>query len=154
LAIPTTVELVLIITISGLIAISVYILYLVDKLLSRVETLEETISSSQASRSMPEDLEAALKQTSTTFSEQIGAINDVLGSTGKDIDSINSKIASFLKDLSATGEHLVTLERKVSENSKETMRISRDVAAVVRNLEQLEKETELLVTRQQLTEEF
>ena len=154
MAIPITVELVLIVTISGLIAISVYILYLVDKLLSRIETLEETISSSQASRSMPEDLEAALKQSSAAFSEQFLAVNEVLGSTGKDIDSINSKIASFLKDLSATREQLVTLERKVSENSKETGNLRRDVAAVVGNLEQLEKETNLLATRQQLTEEF
>ncbi|HXQ92790.1 MAG TPA: hypothetical protein VN739_07265, partial [Nitrososphaerales archaeon] len=46
MAYPTGVDLVLIVSILGIIAISIYTLYLEDKLLSRIEALERSVQTS------------------------------------------------------------------------------------------------------------
>jgi predicted nucleic acid-binding Zn-ribbon protein len=154
LAIPTFVELILIATICGLIAISVYILYLVDKLLSRVEGIEGRLTQFQPTGVKPEELEETLKRTTASYEEQLGKINEILSSTGKDIDSINSRIASYARDMTAKGEKLENLEKFVSGSAKETAALRREIAVITEKLEQLEKETNLLANMQQLAEEF
>lgn len=134
-----------------MIAISVYILYLVDRLLSRVETLEKSVVSSQKMmRGKPEELEESLKKTATSLSEQIKVTNEILKSTGKDIDSINSKIASHLGDLEVLKEKIEIVEKK----SEEIASVRRDVSVLARRLEQLEQTTDVIASRQQLIEEF
>jgi len=154
LAIPTFVELILIATICGLIAISVYILYLVDRLLSRVEGIEDHLTEFHPTGVKPEELEEALKRTTASYEEQLGKVNEILSSTGKDLDSINSRITSYAKDLTATGGKLENLEKTVAGSSKETTALRREVAVITGKLEQLEKETNLLANMQQLAEEF
>jgi chromosome segregation ATPase len=154
LAIATFVELILITTICGLIAISVYILYLVDRLLSRVEGIEGRLGSFQQTGVKPEELELALKRTAASYEEQLGKVNEILSSTGKDIDSINSRIISYAKDLTATGEKLEDLEKAVIGSAKETAALRREIAVITGKLEQLEKETNLLANMQTLAAEF
>ncbi len=149
-------ELILIVAISGMIAISVYILYLVDRLLSRIEAMERTLKSSPLMRLQknPEELEAAIKHTYTSLADQIEAINEILQSTGKDIDSINSKISVYASDLVATSEKIEATDKKASESKRDAASIQKEISALVRKLEQLEKETDTLATRQQLSSEF
>jgi chromosome segregation ATPase len=152
--IPTDIELVLIVAISGLIAISVYILYLVDKLISRIEVLEKSISSSLSVRSQkPEGLEP-LKKTVSSLVDQINAVNEVLESTGKDIDSVNVKISSCINGLATADEKIDSTEDKIYENKNELMQIRREISAIGRKLEQLEKETDVISARQQIAGEF
>jgi chromosome segregation ATPase len=153
MAFTTILELILIIAISGMIAISVYVLYLVDKLLSRIETLEQKLVSFQSARMKIEDLES-LKRNAASSSSQIAAMNEVLESTGKDIDSINSKISSLGKGLEATVERTKILERSVTETNASAVSIRKDIATLTRKLDQLERETELLETKQQISSEF
>jgi chromosome segregation ATPase len=154
LPIPTIVELILIAAISGIIAISVYMLYLVDKLLSRIEALEKSVNSSLAARAPRTEDQTALKRTVESVIEQINAINEVLESTGKDIDSINVKISSSIGGLATTGEKIDSIEDRVFEDKNEVLQIQREVSELVRKLEQLEKETDVIAARQQLGEEL
>lgn len=154
LAIPTLVELILIAAISGIIAICVYILYLVDKLLSRIEALEKSVKSSLEIRAPRTEDQQGLKRTVESVIEQINAINEVLESTGKDIDSINVKISSSIGGLATTDEKIGSIEEKVFEDKNEMLQIHREVSALIRKLEQLEKETEVIAARQQLGEDF
>ena len=154
MAIPITVELILIVVITGMIAICVYILYLVDRLISRIESLEQSVNTSLASRvAKPEDF-AALKKTLASVVEQINAINEVLESTGKDIDSANVKISTSIGGLATTSEKIDSIEEKVFENKNEMLTIYREFSQLSRKIEQLEKDTELIAARQQLSGEF
>ena len=152
MVIPVNVELILIVSISGIIAICIYILYLMDKLLSRIETLEESVNDSLATRK-PEDL-TELKKTLSSVVEQIGAINEVLESTGKDIDSINEKLSSSVSGLTMTNGKIDSLEERVFENRNEMLKIHREFLVITRKLEQIEKETEVIAARQQISGEF
>jgi uncharacterized coiled-coil DUF342 family protein len=153
--IPLDVELVLIAAISGIIAICIYILYLVDKLLTRVEAMEKSVNSSLAARPVKvANGQEALKQTVSSLVDQINAINEVLESTGKDIDSINLKLSTSVGGLATTGEKIDSLEERVYENKNEMLQIQREVSALARTLEQIQKETELIAARQEITEEF
>lgn len=153
MAIPVTVEIILIAAITGIIAICVYILYLVDKLLSRIEALEKTVRDSLAIRSKSDDVEV-IKKTLASAIEQINNINEVLESTGKDIDSINVKISASIGGIAATNEKVDSIEEKVFENRSELLQARREIATLARKLEQLEKDTELIAARQQLGGEF
>ncbi len=155
MAIPSTVEIVLIVAITGIIAISVYVLYLVDRLLSRIENLEQTIISYQETEGRkPEELEKTLQQTTASVSVQIDTVNEILESTGKDIDSINVKITACVHDLATAKERIDGMEKKFTENKNDAASIRKDISALSRKLEQLENETELIASRQQLSAEF
>jgi len=122
-----------------------------DKLLSRIETLEESVNNSLATK--PEDL-TELKKTLSSVVEQIGAINEVLESTGKDIDSINEKLSSSVSGLATTNGKIDSLEERVFENRNEMLKIHREFLVITRKLEQIEKETEVIAARQQISGEF
>jgi len=154
LPIPILVEVALIAAISGIITICIYILYLVDKLLSRIETLEKSVNNSLAVRVPKAEDSQNLKRTIDSVVDQINAINEVLESTGKDIDSINVKITSSIGGLATTGEKIDSIEEKVFEDKNEMLQIHREVSALIRKLEQIEKETEVIAARQQLGGEF
>ena len=154
MAIPVTVELILIAAICGLIAITVYILYLVDRLLSKIDNLETKLGSIQPPGMKREELDAGLSNLATSFQSQLGKLNEILVSTGKDIDSINARIAEHAKNLDLIAGKLDNLEKSVVGGNKETTALRREVVAVTEKLEQLEKETNLLANMQALTEEF
>ncbi len=154
MAIPSDVEIVLIVAISGLIAISIYVLYLLDKLLSRVEALERSLVSVSWVNEKPKELDEAVRQTRSSLSQKIGAVSEILESTGKDIDSINSKLSSYITDLEAMAEKVEAGDLRMTENKMEVAAIHRDLISITRKLEQLEKENELIAARQQLTGEF
>jgi chromosome segregation ATPase len=154
LAIPLTVELILIVAISGIIAICIYILYLVDKLISRIESLEQSVNISLSNQTAkPEDL-AALKKTLSSVIDQINAINEVLESTGKDIDSTNVKISTSIGGLATISEKIDFIEEKVFENKNEMLKIYSEFSQLSRKIDQLEKDAELIAARQQLNGEF
>jgi uncharacterized coiled-coil DUF342 family protein len=144
----------LIAAICGLIAITVYILYLVDRLLSKIDTLETKLSRIQPQGMKREELDAVLRSIATSFQDQLGKVNEILVSTGKDIDSINARIAVHAKNLDLIAGKLDNLEKSLVGGSKETTALRRDVAVVTEKLEQLEKETNLLANMQALTGEF
>jgi len=144
----------LIAAICGLIAITVYILYLVDRLLSKIDSLETKLGSLQPPGMRREELDAALRSIATSFQDQLGKVNEILVSTGKDIDSINTRIADHAKNLDLIAGKLDNLEKSMVGGGKETAALRREVAVVTEKLEQLEKETNLLANMQALTEEF
>jgi len=154
LVIPSDVELVLIVAICGIIAISIYVLYLLDKLLSRVESLERSLVGLSWVNEKPKELEEAVRQTRVSLSQKIGAVNEILESTGNDIDSINSKLSSYVTDIEAMSERMQTGEQNIAESKIEIATIQRDVSLIARKLDQLEKEAELISARQQLVGEF
>lgn len=135
MAYPTGVDLVLIVSILGIIAISIYTLYLEDKLLSRIEALERSV---QTSLSGDKKLEKNVELV--TLSEQIATTNEILESTGKDIDSINSKMASFTEDLIVATQKIETVGEGTSENRNMISSIWSDISDLTKKLEQLERE--------------
>jgi chromosome segregation ATPase len=150
-------ELIFVDAIAGMIGITIYLLYLMDKMMSRIEALEmRPVKSSTTVRAQkrPEMVEEALRQSPASLKDQIGAINEILESTGRDIDSINSKISISLNDIAVTSEKIDATEKRVSENKRETASIQSEISALMRKLEQLEKETEMLMLRQEMTDEF
>jgi len=137
LAFPTDVDLILIASILGIIAITIYTLYLEDKLLSRIEALERSLHNLQAGdKKLEKNAELA------TLSEQMAVTNEILESTGKDIDSINSKMASFTEDLVAATQKIEAVGQDTSENKDTISSIWSDISALTKKLEQLEKESQ------------
>jgi len=135
LAFPTGVDLILIVSLLGIIAISIYTLYLEDKLLSRIETLELSLRNSHTG-----DKKLERNPELVTLSEQIAVTNEILESTGKDIDSINSKMASFTDDLVLATQKIEAVGEGTSENRNTISSIWSDISDLTKKLEQLEKE--------------
>jgi methyl-accepting chemotaxis protein len=135
LAFPTGVDLILIVSLLGIIAISIYTLYLEDKLLSRIEALEQSFLASHTG-----DKKLERNPELVTLSEQIAVTNEILESTGKDIDSINSKMASFVDDLVVATQKIEAVGEGTSENRNTISSIWSDISDLTKKLEQLEKE--------------
>jgi len=136
LALPSDVDLVLIASILGIIAIIIYNLYLGDQLLTRVEGLEKSFRNAQNGSKKAERNTELL-----SLSEQIGTVNEILESTGKDIDSINSKMTSFTQDLVAATQKIDAVGEDTSDNKNSIASIWADISDLTKKLEQLQKET-------------
>ena len=135
MAFPSGVDLVLIASILGIIAISIYTLYLEDKLLSRIENLEETLRTYRSSEG-----KSTKNPEVKALSEQIGVANQILESTGKDIDSINSKMASFASELASFTQKIETVRDDTSENKNKIASIQSEVSGIISKLEPVEPE--------------
>lgn len=148
MAFTTEVQLLLIAAISGLIGICVYTLYLVDGLLSRIESLEEDIQTSKA-----EDEKFKVDPEKVkSLSVQLGATKEILHSTGRDIDRINTRMESLNSSLLEITRKIGVAGDDASENREMIIMIQNDVSVLSKRLEQMEREATKLIWAQ--TDEF
>lgn len=125
-----------------------YTLFLVDRLLSRITGLEEDIQTLKAEEGKykvdPEKVR--------TLSIQLAATNEMLHSTGKDIDSINSRIESLNSGIQEITRRIGIVGDDSSESREKIILIQNDISDLNKRLEQLEREATRLIWAQ--TDEF
>jgi len=141
MAFTAEIQLILIIAISGLIAIGIYTLYLVDKLHSRIVRLEEALQEEKS-----ENLKfGADPEKVKVLSERLAATEEILHSTGKDIDSINSKMESLNFGLSDITRRIGVVGHDSSESRDKIISIQSDISNLSKRLEQIEREASKLI---------
>ncbi|MDA4129933.1 MAG: hypothetical protein OK457_04105 [Thaumarchaeota archaeon] len=107
-------DLILIVAVSGFIAISVYAIFLENKLLSRVLNVEREFRNSQKE---VKKLGLELDKLGAIVQE-IGETKEVLQATGKDIDLINLRMEAFGRDLLRVTQKLGELENGFSNKNE------------------------------------
>jgi SMC interacting uncharacterized protein involved in chromosome segregation len=139
-------DLILIVAVFGFIAISVYAIFLENKLLSRVSKAEREFRNSQKEvKKFGMDLDKL-----QSIFQQIGEAKDALHTTGKDIDLINLRLESFGRDLLRVTQKLEALENGLSHKidnqlipgpENNSLPNLENIPTITKNLEQSEPES-------------
>jgi hypothetical protein len=139
-------DLILIVAVFGFIAISVYAIFLENKLLTRVSIAEREFGNSQKE---VKKFGMELDKLRAIF-QQIDEAKDVLHTTGKDIDLINLRLESFGRELLRVSEKLEDLENELSQKldnqlipgpENNSLPNLENIPAVTKKLEQSEQDT-------------
>ena len=131
MAYPALIDVVLIVSICGLIAICVYSLQLEDKLLSRIEKLEGEISKPQAAEKTPESV-SRLSIHSDSGSETLYAVRN-----DEDLDHARESASNFPP---VTPNFEMTASEKSDRGESTTSNLER-ISQATKKIEPVEEDT-------------
>ncbi|MFI5421206.1 MAG: hypothetical protein ACHQ1H_09600 [Nitrososphaerales archaeon] len=155
----TSIIIILIISILGIIAVSVYGLYLQDKLVTRLETLEKSVNT-------PAKVAEINKAGSgngkiSNENESISTMDDKVQNLLDDMTSNRSRLQAIEKELSASNARIGILVKSQSDQqtndssvSNEIQLLQREVVELRKRVDFVQKENAEIITRITLSEEL
>ena len=155
----TTIVLVLIVSILGIIAVSVYSLYLQDKLITRVETLERNLENSAGAGEMNSGKNSKSQNgTLARETELIPGLEVRIQTLANDLATDRLRLQTIEKELGAKIGILANLQSTQQTNdasiSSEIQLLRKQVAELKRQLDYVQKENAEIITRMTLSEEL
>ncbi|MDG6994328.1 MAG: hypothetical protein JRN52_00275 [Nitrososphaerota archaeon] len=174
MAFSTVLGISLVISIAGLIGLSLYTLYMVDKLMTRIESVEARLTekspteekSSKLLEGKQEQGVEAVGQTGPkvemavspagegkeaskleSLETTMGAISQRLQVLADEIEANSARTNVLSNDLQATNRALDNLARGVSETNERLDILQRDISKLVLQLEEIEDTITALVKR-------